>query len=148
MREIPPDLRALLSDADLAEIRAHPIVLGTDPERDAIDMAVAWAKHVAKIDADRALAWTDHSVWNEHDLAGSLFQRDFLERAMGQLPTALREKLAVWVAGVDGRFRSFTVDDPDGKMARIADVDLTGRPWWWRRVPDSGPIVEDLARYV
>jgi hypothetical protein len=32
-------------------------------------------------------------------------------------------------------------------MATIAEVDLTGRPWWWRRVPDSGPITEDLARY-
>jgi hypothetical protein len=31
-------------------------------------------------------------------------------------------------------------------MAKIADVDLAGRPWWWRRVPVSGPITEDLAR--
>jgi len=55
MREIPPDLRALLSDADLAEIGSRPITLGESTERDAVDMTVAWAKHVAKIDADRSL---------------------------------------------------------------------------------------------
>jgi hypothetical protein len=31
-------------------------------------------------------------------------------------------------------------------MAKIAEVDLTGRPWWWR-VPVDGPIKRDLANY-
>jgi hypothetical protein len=34
MREIPPDLRASLSDADIAEIAAHPITFGEATERD------------------------------------------------------------------------------------------------------------------
>ena len=147
MREIPPDLRALFSAADLAEIGTHPIELGDGIARDTIDMAVAWVKHVAKIDADRTLPWEDHSVWNEHDLAAALHIRDFLERASGELSASLRERLAVWVAEVDERFRSYTVDDPDGKTDKIADVDPTGRPWWWRRVPIDGPITRDLANY-
>ena len=133
---------------ELTEIAARAIPFGNDQVVDALQFAAGWATRVAKFDADRALAWTDRTVWNEHDLAGSLHQRDFLERSMAQLPTPLRERLTAWVAEVDERFRSYTVDDPDGKMAKIAEVDLTGRPWWWRRVPDSGPIVEDLARYV
>jgi len=66
---------------------------------------------------------------------------------MGKLSDSVRARLGVWVTAVDERFRSFTVDDPDGRMGKVADVDLTGRPWWWRRVPVDGPIVEDLARY-
>ena len=51
------------------------------------------------------------------------------------------------MTSIDERFRSYTVDDPAGRMGKVADVDLTGRPWWWRRVPESGPIVQDLANY-
>jgi hypothetical protein len=91
--------------------------------------------------------WTDRTVWNEHDLAGTLFARDFVQDALDQLPPSLRERMARWVAESDERFRSYTVDDPAGRMAKVARIDLAGRPWWWRRVPDSGPITEDLARY-
>jgi hypothetical protein len=38
------------------------------------------------------------------------------------------------------------VDDPRMRMAEIADVDLTGGPWWWLRIPDSGPVAEDLSK--
>jgi hypothetical protein len=138
---------SLFAPAEVAEIESLAIPFGREQVVDALRFADGWASRVAKFDADRALAWTDRTVWNEHDLAGSLHQRDFLERAMAQLPAELRERLAAWVAGVDDRFRSYTVDDSDGKMAKVAEVELGGRGWWWRRVPDSGPIVEDLARY-
>ena len=138
---------SLFGPAETAAIEAHAIPFGSDEVVDALRFAGGWASRVAKFDADRSLPWTDRTVWNEHDLAGSLHQRDFLERAMSQLPTVLRERLAAWVAEVDERFRSYTVDDPDEKMAKIADVDLTGRPWWWRRVPIDGPITRDLANY-
>ncbi|WP_433298428.1 hypothetical protein ACQP2F_43445 [Actinoplanes sp. CA-030573] len=140
-------MRELLSAAEVAEIAAHPVVLGESTELDAIDLISAWASHVRKIDTDRALPWEDHSVGNEHDLAAALHIRDFVEQALTALPGPLRQRLADWVAGVDERFSSFTADDPDGKMARIADVDLSGRAWWWRRVPVDGPIVRDLANY-
>jgi hypothetical protein len=32
-------------------------------------------------------------------------------------------------------------------MSRVAGVEPSGRGWWWRRVPETGPIAEDLARY-
>jgi hypothetical protein len=138
---------SLFRPVEIATIESHAIPFGSDETVDALRFAAGWATRVAKFDADRSLAWTDRTVWNEHDLAGSLHQRDFLDRAMSQLPVELRERLAVWVAAVDERFRSYTVDDPDGKMAKIAEVDLAGRPWWWRRVPVDGPIRRDLANY-
>jgi hypothetical protein len=138
---------SLFSPDEIAAIESRAISFGRDETVDALRFAAGWATRVAKFDADRSLAWTDRTVWNEHDLAGSLHQRDFLERAMSQLPIALGERLAAWVAEVDERFRSYTVDDPDEKMAKIADVDLTDRPWWWRRVPIDGPITQDLTNY-
>jgi hypothetical protein len=147
VRVIPPEIRSLFSDAEIAEIAGHPVRLADDSELDAIDLAQTWANRVQKIDRDRALPSSDHSVWTEHDLAGTLFARDRLQRGLEQLPPALRERLESWVAGVDERFRSFTVDDPAGRMGTVANVDLGQRSWWWRRVPDSGPITEFLTMY-
>ena len=146
-RIIPPQIRAMFDDDEIAEIGTHPIVLGESTEGDAIDMAMAWAAHVQKIDADRVLPWEDHSVWTEHDLAAALYIRDFLQLALDRLSPSLRDRLQQYVTTIDEHFQSYTVDDPAGRMAKVADVDLTGRPWWWRRVPDSGPIVQDLANY-
>jgi hypothetical protein len=143
----PGEVRALFSDAEADEIAARPVVLGESTERDAIDLAVAWAAHVRKIDDDRALPWSDRSVWTEHDFAAALHMRDFVQTALDRLPPTLRERMQQVVAGTDEQFRSYTVDDPRGRMATVAGVDLAGRGWWWRRVPGTGPIAEDLARY-
>jgi hypothetical protein len=118
-----------------------------DDNKDTVNFAVAWANNVRKIDEDRALAWTDRTVWNEHDLAGALFLRDRLDNAIRELSAAVQEKLAPYVAASDERFRAITVNDSGERMAQIADVTLPGRSWWWFRVPDAGPIVQDLARY-
>ncbi|HEX5203379.1 MAG TPA: hypothetical protein VFW27_25895 [Actinoplanes sp.] len=147
MRAIPSDLVSLFDAAEIAEIESRTVPLSGDRTADALELAAGWAGRVDKLDRDRALPWSDRTVWNEHDLAGSLFVRDFLQQALNGLPETTRRKLAEWVGAADQRFRGFTVDDPAGRMSRVAEVDLGGRGWWWRRVPDSGPIVEDLARY-
>lgn len=146
MRVIPPVIRSMFDDAEIAEIATHRAKLG-GTERDAIDLSLAWADSVQKIDLDRALPSSDRSVWTEHDLAGSLFLRDHLQRALEQLPPSVRARMERFVGEADERFRSSTVDDPGERIATVADVEVNGRPWWWFRVPDGGPIAEDLARY-
>lgn len=147
MPTTPDQVRELFNDSELAQIAARPVRLGAERSLDAVELAASWASRVEKIDRDRTLPWTDRTVWNEHDLAGSLFVRDFLQEALDGLPARLQERLVVVVGTADERFRSYTVADPEGRMGRIADVDLAGRGWWWSRVPQTGPIVEDLARY-
>jgi hypothetical protein len=146
-REIPPEIRSLFDDAEIDDIAAHPVILGESTERDAIDLAISWAAHVGKIDADRALPWSDRSVWTEHDLAAALHMRDFVQMALDRLPPALQKRMQLVVSPVDAQFRSYTVEDPRKRMAVIAGVDLAGRGWWWRRVPETGPIAQDLAGY-
>jgi hypothetical protein len=142
--ELPGEVRELFSDAELAEIAAG----APGPDKpDAVALAVAWANQVRKIDSDRSLPWSDRSVWTEHDLAGALFQRDFVEDALNQLRPELARRLRAYVTVADERFRSFTGTDSGERMGRIARVDPTGRGWWWFRVPVDGPIAQDLARY-
>jgi hypothetical protein len=147
MGERPDELRSLFDEGELAEIRSNRLRLSESTELDAIDLAVAWASKVRKIDLDRALPWSDHSVWNEHDLAGAMFWRDFLRDCLSRLRPPLRARLERFVAEADERFRAITVEDSGERMSAIAEVDLAGRSWWWYRVPDTGPIAEDLARY-
>jgi hypothetical protein len=147
MREIPAEIRSVLTDDEISDIAERPLALADGTESDAIDLAVAWTLHVRKIDQDRALPWSDRTVWTEHDLAGALFLRDRVETALNTLPSTLATKLRTYVDTSDAVFRSFTIDDSGERMAKIASVDVAGRGWWWFRVPDSGPIAQDLARY-
>jgi hypothetical protein len=126
MQELPSELRTTLSDADLAEIAANKPKPGDD-QPDALGLATAWEHHVAKIDSDRALPWSDRSVWTEHDLAAALFMRDFVENALTRLPPALADKVRRYVAITDEKFRSFTADDSGERMAKIAGIDRAGK---------------------
>jgi len=144
---IPIEIRSLFTDAEIAEIESRPVVLNESTKLDAIDLAVGWMNDVQKIDEDRALPSSNRSIWTEHDLAGTLFLRDFLQKALDQLSPSVKSRMEDYVRQTDERFRSYTVDDPAGRMAAVAAVDLATRPWWWRRVPESGPIAEFLTQY-
>ena len=143
---VPAEILAMFSAEELTDIAERKPQPGED-KPDAIDYARAWELHVEKIDSDRALPWTDHSVWTEHDFAGALFQRDFLDTTLSRLDPVVVGKLRPYVEKTDERFRSFTIDDSGDRMARVAGVGSSGRGWWWYRVPSSGPIAEDLAGY-
>lgn len=132
---------------ELTYMNNNPIALASGERRDAIRLADAWTAHVEKIDQDRALPWTDRTVWNEHDLCAALTLRDYLDAAIRVLPAPLAVKVSKYADGPDRRFRMITVDDSGKRMAAVAGVDPVGREWWWYRVPDSGPILEDLSRW-
>ncbi|MGW4769837.1 hypothetical protein ACWEO2_17550 [Nocardia sp. NPDC004278] len=144
-----PEDRARLyfSDDDIADINSSPVRWGSGEEVNAISLTDAWDAHVEKIDQDRALPWTDRTVWNEYDLNAAFIIRDLLESAINSLPAPLGAKMNSYVSEADDRFMSITVEDSGKRMAAVANIDTTGRGWWWFRVPDSGPIVEDLARW-
>ncbi|MEV6900402.1 hypothetical protein [Amycolatopsis sp. NPDC051372] len=120
---------------------------GPGDDHDALRLAKAWFLHVEKLDSDRALPPTDHTVWTEHDLAAALFMRDFVEDALAGLEPELADRVRPGVTAADDLFRSFTVEDPGDRMAKVAHIDLAGRGWWWFRVPASGLIAQDLAGY-
>jgi hypothetical protein len=139
--------RTYFSEDETADIKSHPVKWASGKEVDAIGLADAWEAHVEKIDLDRALPWSDRTVWNEFDLCAAFAIRDHLESAVNNLPAPLGAKMMSYASDADKRFISITVEDSGKRMAAVAELDITGRGWWWLRVPDSGPIVEDLARW-
>ena len=147
MVEIDKSCGVDFSDGELGDLERYSITLRSGKKRDAIQLANSWSAHVKKLDSDRGLPQSDHSVWNEFDLCAAMSIREMLNSAIEQIPDSLAKKVSIYVSGADERFRSMTVADSGKRMAAIAEIDLEGRGWWWFRVPDSGPIVEDLARW-
>jgi len=140
------DLRARFAPEELAEI-SDATGSADGRGRDALTWVIGWITHVDKLDRDRALPLTDHSIWTEHDLVGALFIRDFAARALSSLPSHITERIAEDLAGADERFRGFTVDDSGVLVTRIAEVPTPGRGWWWYRIPIDGPVAALLAEY-
>ncbi|MFI7669290.1 hypothetical protein [Nocardia sp. NPDC049526] len=147
MSNLEDRARVHFSEDEIVDIKNHPITLKSGEERDAIRLADSWEAHVEKIDRDRSLPWSDRTVWNEFDLNAAFAIRDYLESAINNLPARLGAKMTSYVSEADNRFMSITIEDSGKRMAAVANIDITGREWWWFRVPDSGPIVEDLARW-
>lgn len=135
------------SETERAELINHAVTLASGERRDAIRSADSWAAHIKKIDNDRSSPWSDRSVWNEYDFCAALTIRDYLDTAIDVLSPPLADKVTRYASATDNRYRSITVEDSGKRMSAVAKVDPSTRKWWWFRVPDSGPILEDLARW-
>jgi hypothetical protein len=113
----------------------------------AFELLCGWAQHVQKIDADRSKLASDRDVWVAHDLIAAFFLRGFLESCIGLLPDSLRDKLVERVSEFDKLFMSITQPDDGHVVERVMEESVAGRQWWWRRIPDSGPMLADLLEY-
>jgi hypothetical protein len=112
-----------------------------------IELATAWALHVSKIGADRTASPDAPATWGPHDLVAALYIRDFLAECIGQLPAELGEKVSVAIRPYDEVFRSVTQLDRDRLVAHVAEVSVIDKPWWWHRIPDSGPMLDELRAF-
>jgi hypothetical protein len=140
----PALLGGQFTAAERAELDRYRHTAGRT-SRGTLDLMVAWGLHVEKIDLDRASTVSDPGAWGPHDLVAALFIRDFLEANVLKLPPALHAKVMTFVSGYDERFRSVTQADEEHLVESVAELVVAGRGWWWHRVPDSGPIREELA---
>lgn len=114
-------------------------------------LAVAWRQHVEKIARETDLlarapeVVRDPQVWGAHDVAAALYIRDRIARlAVGRNHDAAAFDT---VTGADTLFRSITREDEHDFLGRLIDEDLSDREWWWHRVPESGPIAEELEAH-
>jgi hypothetical protein len=148
MRAIPPSqLRLLKRD-----------IAGT-PDPHAVDL-----RPIAKVEHDlRAEGWADHTslvrelnVWDGlaqrvsnysmtvDDYTNGLCSRDYLDLAIGRLPSYLSTFFSHRVARLDQAFRDWTTDDDDGVLGRFFRIE-SHASWWWRRIPAAGPLAEYLT---
>jgi BMFP domain-containing protein YqiC len=88
----------------------------------------------------------DPKIWGAYDLVGTLFNRDKVEAMLARLPEALADKVRGVVDEFDEEYRAITVDDDRGEIVEIGDVSRDRDGWWWHRIPDRGPVREELDR--
>ncbi|RDI52662.1 hypothetical protein [Nocardia mexicana] len=110
-----------------------------------LDLLVSWKLHTEKIDSDRFKSPGDRGVWGGYDLVAALSVRDFLADCIDQLSEPLRNRIMDLVDECDELFRSISVSDDRRLLDQYADSDLSTAPWWWHRIPDSGPLRAELV---
>ena len=95
----------------------------------------SWARHVLRL-AEESKGVETRDSWVSHDYVGALYVRDEIERGLsGEInPT---------VAAIDELLRGFTRPDEFGEL-RILGYEVPSEPWWWQRVPSTGPIADEL----
>ncbi|MGH8939960.1 MAG: hypothetical protein ACRDV1_01460 [Actinomycetes bacterium] len=74
----------------------------------------------------------------DHDLSARNFIAEFLDRC----PEPLRSRVAARAESIDIRFRASTREDESGLLLGAVDDE----PWWMRRVPLRGPLLDELEQ--
>lgn len=142
--ESADEIRARFDDGEVAELESCRHQVNEWRSFGVLDLLVSWALHVEKIDSDRLGSAADRGVWGGYDLVAAYSVRDFLAGCLERLGNPLRGKVIGVVESYDTQLRSITVDDEKQVLRRYVDSDLTDAPWWWHRIPDSGPLLEEL----
>ncbi len=132
------------TEAELSELAACRHVINAAKSFDTLELLIAWAHNVAKIDTDRTAEPLSARAWGGYDLIGSLSLRDFLDKCVDRLDEPLRSKVSSTAEKFDNHFRSITVHDENNLLEKFTDGGLADAPWWWHRIPNSGPILTDL----
>lgn len=106
-----------------------------------LDLVDSWARQMALIAAEAgAPLGSMPDTRTADDFVGALYTRSRLEKALAMVDG---EVSLGSVMAADELFRRFTVFDGTETLRRVYD-DAPLQPWWWQRVPTSGPIYEEL----
>ena len=109
-----------------------------------LDLVDAWAGHVMRLSVE---AHQDSDSlefpWGVHDFIAALYIRDRVEHGIRQRSLSSNADIPPTVAVADELFRSFTLEDRQGTLQSVAQ-DAPTDPWWWRRLPKTGPVIAEL----
>jgi hypothetical protein len=144
MDNISVEVRGHFSRDELARLDDCTLTLGTSKLVTIIDLIVGWATHVDKIDCDRIESLDNPKTWGPYDLLAAMSIRTFLQGCVDRVPAPLRAKVVAVIDRHDGHFWAITQPDIEHLVSKFEDTDVDQKPWWWHRVPDSGPMLEEL----
>jgi hypothetical protein len=108
-----------------------------------------WAGHVLRLRSDALDPPAIDKSWGMHDLVAALYIRDAVERSLTAVFDEEHQRVPFALESADELFRTFTFEDvriPD-LIRKIEDESTEHRGWWWLRVPESGPVFEDLLPF-
>jgi hypothetical protein len=129
---------------DVRYLRDVVVDVTVDNGIDLADLICAWKGHVEKIERDIPLPGSDRTVWGAHDLVAAVNLRSFLQEGLEELDPEIRQRVEHVVDQVDQRFISYTEIDEFGLLEKLDDRSNSNRGWWWRRIPKTGPVREDI----
>ena len=143
--ELEASIRSIFTEGETIELESCRHEVNPHRSFSTRDLVISWALHVDKIDRDRFKSADDRSIWGGYDLVAAMSMRDFLAGCIDRLPEPLRGKVVATTEKYDRQYRSITVADDDGLMERFTDGELSSAPWWWHRIPDRGPTLDELV---
>lgn len=138
------ELKSHFTESERTELESCRYQVTPEKSLSVIELAAAWAAHVHKIGADRTMPPDDPRTWGPYDLVAALHIRDFIACCVHRLPPELRDKVIAAILPYDQMFREMTQSDDSQLVARIEEESVEGKPWWWHRIPDSGPLLDEL----
>ncbi|MBF6172902.1 hypothetical protein [Nocardia blacklockiae] len=142
--ELADGIRARFDDREKTELDSCRHQVNEWRSFGVLDLLVSWALHVEKIDSDRFRVAHERGVWGAYDLVAAFSIRDFLAECIERLDGPLKGKVADVAEEHDARLRAITVEDGEKLLLPYVDFELTTAPWWWHRIPDSGPLLDEL----
>jgi hypothetical protein len=108
------------------------------------NMVRGWANDVRRFIGNiHTTPIRDAVIWNADDYIGALTMRSMAEEARSQVPTQLQNELGEWLDRIDSDYRGFTGPDDSRLLEKWIRHDVPD-DWWWHRVPDSGPVLQEL----
>jgi hypothetical protein len=139
---------AHLTDDERALLESCRYQVAPQRSLSVIQLAASWARHVRKIGTDRTMPPDHPQTWGPYDLAAALHLRDFLADCISRLPAKLGDKVIAVVRPYDEMFQEMTQPDDDHLVQMVSDSSLEGKPWWWHRIPDSGPMLDEFRAWA
>jgi len=106
-----------------------------------LDLVDAWASHVLRLFRESQPSFAGEDAWGVHDFIAALYIRDRIDRGLDAFASDDGAPPTLIVS--DELFRSFTTEDSREKLQAVVR-DAPREPWWWRRLPTTGPVVTEL----
>lgn len=144
--EVLAAVEARFTAVELAELAQLNSSSSGQPKFRLVNQVATWGYEVQRLSGqlDRSLAERDPAILGAYDLVGALFTRDRAETATAGAPDSVRGRVREVLDGFDAAYRAITVDDARDEITRAADVRRFRAGWWWHRIPDRGPVRQEL----
>jgi hypothetical protein len=124
------------------DFAAITILTGHGRTANGLDLIDSWSAHVVRFALESGASEPSGTDWGVHDYIAALYIRDQVRLCVHQV-TPTKEDAPFTVQAADELLRSFTVPDIDERLRHVAN-DVPRSPWWWGRIPSSGPVARDL----
>jgi hypothetical protein len=135
-----------MTDPEVNDLLAQiEIALPHGRSRRLSEVVAGWGQHVQRLQAERYVnIETAPDVWGIHDYIAALHLRDLVNIGLDQSPLEMRSMAMVIITDADNAFKSFTEPDRRGAIEQFSGERHESEAWWWKRLPQSGPVRDEL----